>query len=100
MIIKVKIWVFPLSESFMSTETFTECPQISAEQMLQKRVTFVTILTWIKMDKHIFKLRRVAKKPVLWVSDQVLYEPDCTAIEDGKKLENSDLRSRPIVQSM
>ena len=34
------------------------------------------------------------RKPVFGVFDQVRYKPGCTATEDGKRLEISDLESR------
>ena len=40
------------------------------------------------------------RKPVFGVSDQVQRKPGCTATEDGKRLEISDLGSREIVLSV
>ena len=48
----------------------------------------------IPSDLH---LNCVARKAVSGVSDQVGHKPGCTAAEDGKRLETSDLRSRGIV---
>ena len=45
-------------------------------------------------------MSRVARKPVLGVSDQVRHKPGCTATEDGEKLEISDIGSRGIVLSV
>ena len=45
-------------------------------------------------------MSRVARKPVFEVSDQVRYKQGCTATEDGKRLENSDIGSRVDVLSM
>ena len=42
----------------------------------------------------------IVRKPVFGVSDQVRHKPGCTATEDGKRLEISDLESRGIVQSV
>ena len=42
----------------------------------------------------------VVRKPVVGVSDQVPHKPGCTATEDGKRLEISDLGSRGIVLSV
>ena len=43
----------------------------------------------------------VVRKPVFGVFDlQVPHKPDCTATEDGKRLEILDLGSRWIVLSM
>ena len=44
-------------------------------------------------------LSLVVRKPVFRVSDQVRHKPGCTATEDGKRLEISDLGSRGIVLS-
>ena len=44
-------------------------------------------------------LSLVVRKPVFGVSDQVRHKPGCTASEDDKKLEISDLESRGIVLS-
>ena len=38
--------------------------------------------------------------PVFGVSDQVLHNSDCTATEDGKMLEISDLDRRGIVSPL
>ena len=38
--------------------------------------------------------------PVFGVSDQVRHKPDCTATEDGKRLDISDLGIRGIVLSV
>ena len=40
------------------------------------------------------------RKPVFGVSDQVLHKQGCSATEDGKRLEISDLGSCVIVISM
>ena len=40
------------------------------------------------------------EKTNVLVSDLVRHKPGCTATEDGKRLENSDLESRGIVLSM
>ena len=40
------------------------------------------------------------RKPVFGVSDQVQHKPDCTATEDGWRLEISDLGGRGIVLSL
>ena len=40
------------------------------------------------------------RKPVFRVSDQVRHKPGCTAQEDGKTLEISDLESRGVVLSV
>ena len=40
------------------------------------------------------------RKPVYWFSDQVLHNLGCTAIEDGWRLEISDLDRRGIVLSI
>ena len=45
-------------------------------------------------------LSLVVRKPDFGVSDQVLHKPGCTASEDGKKPEMSDLGSRGIVLFM
>ena len=42
----------------------------------------------------------VVRKPVFRVSDQVQHKLDCTATEDGERLEISDLSSRGIVLSV
>ena len=42
----------------------------------------------------------VLRKPVFGVFDQVRHKPGCTATEDGKRLEISDLGSRGIVLSV
>ena len=42
----------------------------------------------------------VVRKPVFGVSDQVPHKLACTATEDGKRLEISDLGSRGIVLSV
>ena len=50
-------------------------------------------------DRH--GMSRVARKPVLGVSDQVQHKPGCTAIEDGLMLEISHFKvSRGILLSM
>ena len=41
-------------------------------------------------------LSLVVRKPVFGVSDQVRYKPGCTATEDGRKLEISDIGRRGI----
>ena len=45
----------------------------------------------------IYFMSLVMRKPVFGVSDKVHYKPDCTATEDGQRLEISDLGSRGIV---
>ena len=42
----------------------------------------------------------VVRKPVFGVFDQVRHKPGCTATEDGKRLEISDLGNRGIVLSV
>ena len=42
----------------------------------------------------------VVRKPVFGISDQVQHKPDCTATDDGERLEISDLDRRGIVLSM
>ena len=44
-----------------------------------------------------FKISLVVRKTVFGISDQVRHKPGCTATEDDKKLEISDLESRGIV---
>ena len=39
------------------------------------------------------------EKTNILVSDQVPHKPDCTATEDGQRLEISDLESRGIILS-
>ena len=51
----------------------------------------------IKSNKS---LSLVLRKPVFGVSNQVRQKPGCTATEDGKMLEISDLESRGIVLSV
>ena len=51
-----------------------------------------------KQAKHEMSL--VVRKTVFRVSDQVKHKPDCTAKEDGYRLEISYLGSRGIVLSM
>ena len=45
-------------------------------------------------------MSRIARKPVLRVSDKVWHKPGCIATEDGWRLEISDLGIRGIVLSM
>ena len=45
-------------------------------------------------------LSLVVRKPVFGVFDQVRHKPGCTVIEDGQRLEISDLGSRGIVLSV
>ena len=45
-------------------------------------------------------LSLVVRKPVFGVSDQIRHKPGCTATEDGKRLETSDLGRRGIVLSV
>ena len=42
----------------------------------------------------------VMRKPVFGISDQVRHNLDCTATQDGQRLEILDLESRGIVVSM
>ena len=48
----------------------------------------------------IYDLSLVVRKPVFGVSDEVRHKPSCTAIEDGYRLEISDLGRRGIVLSV
>ena len=45
-------------------------------------------------------MRRITRKSVFVVSDQVRHKQESTSTEDGKKLEMTDLGSRGIVLSM
>ena len=45
-------------------------------------------------------MSHIWRKPVLGGSNQVLHKLGCTVTEDGKRLENMDLESRGIVQSL
>ena len=49
---------------------------------------------------HSVYMSHVVRKPIFGVSDQVLHNPGCTAIDDGSMLEISDLDRRRIVLSM
>ena len=49
---------------------------------------------------YLLYLGLVVEKPVFGVSDLVRHKPGCTATEDGKRLEISDLGSRGIVVSV
>ena len=42
----------------------------------------------------------VVRKPVFGVSDKVRHKLDCTATEDGYRVEISDLGSKGIILSM
>ena len=45
----------------------------------------------------VYKMSLVVRKPVFGISDQVRHKSDCTASEDGYRLENWDIGSRGIV---
>ena len=49
---------------------------------------------------HSYYKSLVVRKPVCRVSDHVPHKPGCTATEDGKRLEISDVGSRGIVLSV
>ena len=49
---------------------------------------------------HADVMSGAARKPVFGVSNQVRHKPDCTATEDGQRLEISNLGSREIVLSV
>ena len=51
-------------------------------------------------SSNIDQMSLVVRKPVFGVSDQVRHKPGCTAIEDGLRLEISDLGRRGIVLSV
>ena len=54
----------------------------------------------IRFSDQAGQLSLVVRKPVFGVSDQVPHKPGCKAIEDGERLEISDLGSRGIVLSV
>ena len=68
-------------------------------------ITFVILGTTVKCEIYfliffVFNLSHVLRKPVFLVSDLVRHKPGFAVIEDGKRLEISDLERRGIVLSM
>ena len=59
---------------------------------------FVCVIMHVRQIRCTFEPR--CEKQVFGVSDQVRRKPGCTATEDGKRLEISDLESRGIVLSV
>ena len=71
----------------------------------------VEIAEWSPFGKELFTqltvcslcdlyLSLVVRKPVFGISDLVRHKPGCTATEDCKRLEISDLGSRGIILSV
>ena len=66
------------------------------------RVAYVKYDAYIDftVTRPLYSMSLVVRKPVFGVSEQVPHKPGCTATEDVKRPEISDLGSRGIVLSV